>query len=325
MYGFKPWEVKNMLIDTDGGSDDVVAIAMALLDDDYNVDNITCVAGNVNLQTCYNNVCTLLDEMKIKHTNRAAFESDEVGVIPGSYKPLVKDLITADETHGKDGLSGKSIEHETVSSNIEETIRVICDASCHGDRIVCLGPLTNIAIACKWREEAMKRADLWIMGSAGLGEGNVTPYSEYNIFVDPEAAKIVFDTCENIHVIGWDACMKYKYMMFDESDITSFRRSELGTWLVDCNQTLIDLNKERFHTDREYIDFADPVAMGCALQHIANFEKYPVNVDVQNASVVFDVYDLFNYKRFAKVCRGINSDMFKELIHDHIPYFPEVS
>lgn len=310
-----------MLIDTDGGSDDIMAIAMAIKFTEkypkHEITSITCVDGNVSLYQAYCNVRTLLEMM-----NR-----QDIEIVCGSFNPLIRTPVRAYETHGRDGVGdlGLSNNYDDFRCDTKKAALKIAKAAKSGARIVCLGPLTNIAMACKLYPEEMYNADIWFMGTPGFGEGNVTPNVEFNMFQDPEAANIVFTSCYEIHIIGWDMCLGNALFNPEDAKMLS-DSSELGKYLVQINKTLSKMNDIRF--GNETLDLADPVAMAIALYpSIAQFEDCPCIVDtnpgINYGSVVMDKYRLFGIDDLVemnfnshKVCRFLDSRQFKKVVFD---------
>ena len=179
---------RKIIIDTDPGQDDAVAILLALgSPDELEVLGITAVAGNVPLALTEKNariVCELAGRL-------------DIPVFAGADRPLRRTLVTAEHVHGKTGLDGPVLAEPTMplqtvhgADFIIDTLR---DAPSGSVTLVPIGPLTNIAIAFERAPEIIgKVAEIVLMGGAYFEVGNITPAAEFNIFVDPEAADIVF-------------------------------------------------------------------------------------------------------------------------------------
>jgi purine nucleosidase len=176
-----------IIIDTDPGQDDAVAMLLALASPELEVLGITTVAGNVPLALTSRNarmVCELA-----KRT--------DVPVVAGHDAPLDRPLVTAEYVHGKSGIDGAGLPEPTMklapafaSDWLESTI----DAAEPGEITLCtLGPLTNVAATLRRRPDlATKLSGIVMMGGGYFAGGNVTPAAEFNIYVDPTAASIVF-------------------------------------------------------------------------------------------------------------------------------------
>ncbi|MFK7868034.1 MAG: nucleoside hydrolase [Roseobacter sp.] len=179
---------EKIIIDTDPGQDDAVAILLALgSPDDIDVLGITCVAGNVPLALTARNarmVCELADRPDVK-------------VYAGCDAPLGRPLVTAEHVHGKTGLDGPDLPDPTMPLQDQHAVDFIVDtlrAEPAGTVTLCpLGPLTNIAKALQKAPEIAGRIKkIVLMGGAYFEVGNITPAAEFNIYVDPQAADIVF-------------------------------------------------------------------------------------------------------------------------------------
>lgn len=211
---------RKIIIDTDPGQDDAVATLLALASpEDVEVLGITAVAGNVPLALTQKNariVCELAGKPGTK-------------VFAGCDAPLARKLVTAEHVHGKTGLDGPAMADPTMPLQpghgvdfIVETLR----AEAPGTVTLCpLGPLTNIAAALQKAPEIAGRIqEIVLMGGAYFEVGNITPAAEFNIYVDPEAADIVFKSGAPITVMPLDVTHK---ALTTRPRIEAFRR--LGT------------------------------------------------------------------------------------------------
>ncbi|ARE39665.1 Inosine-uridine preferring nucleoside hydrolase [Rhodovulum sp. P5] len=179
---------RKIIIDTDPGQDDAVAILLALTSpDELEVLGITAVAGNVPIALTQKNarmVCELAGRPDMR-------------VFAGCDRPLSRDLITAEHVHGKTGLDGPVLADPQMPLQDRHAVEFIVETlrqEAPGTVTLCpLGPLTNIATAFQMAPEVVpKVAEIVLMGGAYFEVGNITPASEFNIHVDPEAADIVF-------------------------------------------------------------------------------------------------------------------------------------
>ena len=178
---------KKIFIDTDAGTDDAVAIVMALASPSVEVVGISCVGGNATVDQVAQNVLFLCDRM-----NRS------IPVYIGARKPLTRPLKSSDFIHGKDGLGDIGNDnHGRKSSDISavEGLRKSIISHPNELTIVTLGPLTNMAITLQQHPELIPLIKgLHIMGGNYQMPGNITPVSEYNFWVDPEAADLCIKT-----------------------------------------------------------------------------------------------------------------------------------
>jgi purine nucleosidase len=266
--------VRTFLIDTDTASDDAVAIIMALRAPDVRVAAITTVAGNVNVE---------------QSTRNALYTAElctaDVPVYKGADKPLLRPHQSATWFHGKDGLGDHGYpapKRSAAKLHAADAIIETIEANT-GLVIVTLAPLTNLAIAlAKKPSIAEKVARCVVMGGAPCCEGNVTPAAEYNIWVDPEAARVVFRSGLPVELIGWQ--LSRWDAVVNEKEISQIE--ELGTPLakfaVECNSHARKAYKVQ--TGEDGISLPDPVAMCVALDQTIGIEwsKHYVDVEIQS-------------------------------------------
>ncbi len=195
---------RDIIIDTDPGQDDAVAILLALASpEEINVLGITAVAGNVPLDLTARNariVCELASKADVK-------------VYAGCDRPLRRDLVTAEHVHGKTGLDGPDLPDPVMPLQETHAVDFIIDtlrSQPAGTVTLCpLGPLTNIAAAFeKAPDIVLCVQEIVLMGGAYFEVGNITPAAEFNIYVDPQAAEIVFKSGVPLVVMPLDATHK---------------------------------------------------------------------------------------------------------------------
>jgi purine nucleosidase len=195
---------RKIIIDTDPGQDDAVAILLALASPaEIEVLGITCVAGNVPLALTSKNariVCELAGKPDVK-------------VFAGCDRPLGRELVTAEHVHGKTGLDGPTLPDPQMPLQEQHAVDFIIEtlrAEAPGSVTLCpLGPLTNIATALQRAPELAERVqEIVLMGGGYFEGGNITPAAEFNIYVDPQAADIVFRSGIPIVVMPLDVTHK---------------------------------------------------------------------------------------------------------------------
>ena len=194
---------RKIIIDTDPGQDDAVAILLALASPELDVLGITAVAGNVPLPLTQKNAL-IVCELAGKPDTR---------VFAGCDAPIARKLVTAEHVHGKTGLDGPTLpdpEMELADGHAVDFIIDTLRSEPAGTVTLCpLGPLTNIATALtKAPDIADRIQEIVLMGGAYFEVGNITPTAEFNIYVDPEAAKIVFACGAPITVMPLDVTHK---------------------------------------------------------------------------------------------------------------------
>ncbi|WP_420567109.1 nucleoside hydrolase [Thalassovita sp.] len=193
-----------IIIDTDPGQDDAVAILLALASpEEIEVLGITAVAGNVPLE---------LTALNARKVCELAGRPD-VPVYAGCDRPLGRDLVTAEHVHGKTGLDGPVLPDPQMPLQPQHGVDFIIDTLRRepaGSVTLCpLGPLTNIAMAFEKAPDIVTRLrEIVLMGGAYFEVGNITPTAEFNIYVDPQAARIVFRSGVQITVMPLDVTHK---------------------------------------------------------------------------------------------------------------------
>jgi purine nucleosidase len=266
---------RKFLIDTDTASDDAVALMMALNWPDVEVVAITVVAGNIELDQCVRNAL---------YTAEVAGKTD-VPVYRGAEQPLVRKLITGDWFHGSDGMGDNNYPEPQRKPETKHAVQAIIDTvrANPGIELVTLGPLTNIALALRQAPDIVPLVSRCVvMGGAANVVGNVTPAAEFNIWVDPEAAQIVFLSGLPIEMVGWELCRHEANIMVHEMEMILGFDTPLAHLTVGCNRRALESCYEQ---SREAgLGLADPVAMAVALDPTICTRKSKHRVMVETQS-----------------------------------------
>ena len=266
--------MRHFIIDTDTASDDAVALVMALRHPDVQVEAITVVAGNVPLGHGVQNALYTVERC-----------GANTPVFVGIDKPMLRPLETAQFCHGEDGmgdiglpLTGRKPAEGHAVDVLIDTIHKFAGQI----TLVTLGPLTNIAAALV-RDPSIATAveRCVIMGGIGFGYGNIVPAAEYNIWVDPSAAKIVFESGLPIQMVGWD--ISHKHATFTAEQADEFHAvSDLAAFCVDIQKALREFGISYLKQDG--FDLPDPIAMAIALEpDVATVTKH-LHVDIEAQS-----------------------------------------
>lgn len=267
---------RKIIIDTDPGQDDAVAILLALASpDDLDVLALTCVAGNVPLDLTAKNariVCELAG-----HT--------DVPVYAGCDRPLGRKLVTAEHVHGKTGLDGPDLPDPTMPLSEGHAVDFIIDTlRSHetGTVTLCpLGPLTNIATALqKAPDIAEKVQEIVLMGGGYFEGGNITPTAEFNIYVDPQAADIVFKSGIPIVVLPLDVTHK---ALVTQDRNNAFRALDTPVGIAVAQMTDFF---ERFDKEK-YGSAGAPLHDPCVTAYLINpdlFTGRHINVEIETQS-----------------------------------------
>jgi purine nucleosidase len=265
---------RSFLIDTDTASDDAVALIMALRSPAIRVLAITTVAGNVAVQ-----------QSTINALYTAQLCGADVPVFMGADKPLHREHQSAHWFHGRDGLGDhgypaprRAHEKQHASDAIIATIEAN-----PGLVLVTLGPLTNIALALQRNPRiAEKVGRCVVMGGAPCCEGNVTPAAEYNIWCDPEAARIVLRSGLPVELVGWHLCRGLAALNVNDIEYVLSFDTPLSRFTIECNSRAQEAYFEQ--TGEHGISLPDPVAMAIALDPTIVTQQSEHYVDVETSS-----------------------------------------
>jgi inosine-uridine nucleoside N-ribohydrolase len=265
---------RTFLIDTDTASDDAVAIIMALRAPDVRVAAITTVAGNVPVQQSTRNALYTVELC-----------GADVPVYTGAGQPLLRAYQNATWFHGSDGLGEQGYPEPRRAPTPLHAVDAIIETieANPGLVIVTLAPLTNLALAlAKKPEIAAKVGRCVVMGGAPCCEGNVTPAAEYNIWVDPEAARVVMLSGMPIELVGWHLSRGEAVVREDEiTSILGFN-NPLARFAIECNSHARRAYKVQ--TGEDGISLPDPVAMCIALDPtvVTDWSEHYLDVETQS-------------------------------------------
>ena len=312
------------LIDTDTASDDAVALIMALRSTQVSVLAITTVAGNVAVQQAARNALYTVELC-----------GSEVPVFVGAEEPLNRPHLSADWFHGSDGLGDHGYPPpRRAPEKIPALEAIVSTVECHpGIVLVTLGPLTNLALALQLNPGiAANVSRCVVMGGAPCCEGNVTPAAEYNIWCDPEAARIVLRSGLPIELVGWHLCRGDAAL--NPTDIKHVL--SLGTpqarFAIECNSRAQEAYFEQ--TGEHGISLPDPVAMSIALdptivtQHSEHFVDVETSSELTLGMTVVDRLNVAGNDRNravwapvlgggqkAKICWSIDNQRWKQALY----------
>jgi purine nucleosidase len=300
---------KRIIIDTDPGVDDALAFLLALASPEIQLEALTTTQGNVTLEKATRNALSVLELARASH----------IPVASGSAVPLVQPLRASDHVHGESGLGNARLPNPQAQPVPTHAVDYLIDrvlAEPGEIRIFPIGPLTNIAMAIR-KEPRFARAvkELVIMGGAVLEHGNITPQAEFNIYVDPHAAHIVFHSGIPITLIPLDVTHKclllqqhVDRLMLISSPISRFIRDVIEVYIkfsADIGHagcalhdplTLATVIAPELLTMKEYfvdVDISGGVSMGKTFADILNVTKKPANMKIAMNVLGEDFIELF--------------------------------
>ncbi len=290
-----------IIIDTDPGIDDAVAIAIALFSEELDVRLITTVAGNVSLDKVTYNTLRILK-----------FFKKEVPVARGAAEPLILPLLDASNVHGKSGMEGFDFEepddHLLLPEHAVNAMYQVIMESKEPITLVPIAPLTNIALLLKLYPEVKGNIREIVLMGGSAGRGNKGVMSEFNIATDPEAAKIVFDSGLPLVMAGLDVGWKALVLPEDSAKLPQlgevgrmayclfqkYRGGSMKTGLkmYDSCAVAYLLKPEMYQMEETYVDVElnGSMTKGCTLVDLKGYLGKPAN---------------------AKVCMDINQEMFR--------------
>jgi len=305
--------MRKFLIDTDTASDDAVAMCMALRHPDIDVVGFTVVAGNVGLDQAVQNALYTVELC-----------GADTPVIAGAAAPMARDLETAQNVHGQDGMGdiGLDLQGRTPAPGWAPQFIVDTIRENPGEiTLVAIGPLTNLAIALLWAPDIADKVErVVIMGGTGEhGPGNVSPTAEFNFWVDPEAVRVVLRSGMPVELVGWD--ISIASAVITESRRAELRAlsSELADFSMDIQATLQAFAFEE--TRLEGPDFPDPIALAHAIDPTpATTEFLGVDIaigpDPMRGTLIVDHYGFAQIKPNATIVTHYPEDHFFTMLHD---------
>lgn len=301
-----------VIIDCDPGHDDMMAIMLAVVSKDIDLLGVTTVAGNqTGDKTCNNalRILTLINE--------------EIPVARGADKPLLRQLVTAPQFHGQSGLDGAELPEpgiKVLDIDAVDFIINMLEESLEKIVLVPTGPLTNIAMVLLKNPKIKHKIERIVLMGGGMHDSNVTPVAEFNIYVDPEAAKIVFESGVPITMVGLDVTNR-ALMSFEEIDgiianngAISSKVGPLLKFFANANKKIFDLNGAPIHDALTVAAVIDPTVIGTKF----------LNVQVETASeltrgaTVVDIYGATGRSPNVDVALEVDTPKFVRLMLDSI-------
>jgi purine nucleosidase len=307
---------RKIIIDTDPGQDDAVAILLALASpDEIDVVAITAVAGNVPLALTSRNAL-----MMTELAGRV-----DVPVYAGAIRPMVRHLVTAEYVHGKSGIDGADLPDPRTPLAEGHAVDAIIDivmGSEPGEITICgFGPLTNVGLALVRQPELAHRiGEIVLMGGGFFEGGNRTPAAEFNIYVDPHAADVVFRSGIPITMLPLD--VTHKVLTLPDRVA---RFAALGTRAGDAVHGMLDFF-DRYDSEK-YGSDGGPLHDPCVIAYLLAPELFSgrhVNVQIEISSeltmgmTVVDWWGVTGCEPNATVMREVDDSGFFDLLVERI-------
>ncbi len=300
-----------IIIDTDPGQDDAVAILLALASEELEVVGITTVAGNVPLDLTTVNALKMVE----------LAGRPDVPVYAGCSRPMVRDLVTAEHVHGRTGLDGAELPEPAVAAQsqhaVDYLIQTLSAAPAGGITLCTLGPLTNVAMAMVLDPGiAAGIAEIVMMGGGFFEGGNTTPAAEFNVYVDPHAMHVVLHSGIPLTMLPLDVTHR---ALTTNARVTRIRN--LGTPVGEAVAGLLDFFDR--HDTEKYGTDGGPLHDPCVIAYLLRpklFGGRDCRVDVEIGSELtmgmtsVDWWGVTGEEPNCRVIRTVDDDGFYDLL-----------
>lgn len=310
---------RSIIIDCDPGHDDAIALILALASPELKVEAVTTCAGNQTPDKTLRNALRIL----------TLLERQDIPVAGGALKPLLRELVIADNVHGESGLDGPSLPDPDFAPQAENAVELmarILRASPHPVTIVATGPLTNVALLLAGHGALVAKIERIVIMGGAVMLGNWTPAAEFNIFVDPEAADRVFKSGIPITMAGLDVTHQAQVM---DEDIDRIR--QLNNPVAEVVAGLLDFfmlyhRQERWGFQGAPLHDPCTIAWLLAPELFTSIERW-VGIETRGeytqGMTVVDYYQLTGNKPNAEVLMGINRQGFIDLLVERVARYGE--
>ncbi|WP_379163671.1 nucleoside hydrolase [Paenibacillus sp. sgz5001063] len=301
--------LQKVILDVDTGVDDALAIMLAVTSGKFDILGITTVSGNVSLDQATLNTCKILELLGV---------SGQIPVYRGADKPLVRDVVFEHRVHGSDGIGGAlgewTVTKQAEAEAAEDFIIRQVLAQPGEVTLIMTAPLTNLAHALqKCPELVHYTAEVIVMGGVVQGCGNITPTAEYNMYVDPEAAKQVLAAgFPRLTLVGLDVT---RQALLSAEDIHKLRIPAIRDYV----ETSTAGYRKRYY-ERNGVQACalhDPLAVGVALnREWVTVHDYYVDVETRSelcdGQTVCDFQSRLNRPPNVSVCLEVDAPAFLE-------------
>jgi purine nucleosidase len=300
---------KHIIFDTDPGIDDALAILLALASPELSVDGIVTVHGNVSTEQTTENALAILELAGASH----------IPVYKGCDLPLVKESLLSPETHGDKGLGYANLPVPATKPQVKHGSDYLIESIMSHPKevtLVAIGPLTNVALALRKEPRIVENVkEVWVMGGAIQHAGNTTALAEFNTFVDPHAAHVVFHSGMPITLTPLDVTYQ---CIFTADDLNHLLRidSPVTKYIADSTRFYME-----FHDAYQSIQgcvINDPMTLALTfMPEICDYQDLVVDVDISTGVGLGNTFaDFYNYEKKPanmRVALGVRPRMFMEL------------
>ncbi len=300
---------KHIILDSDPGIDDALAILLALASPEIVLDGISTIHGNASTAQVTKNALSILELAKGSH----------IPVYKGCDLPLVKESLLGPETHGDTGLGYANLSAPQVQAQAQHGSDYLIEhiMSHPGEiTLVAIGPLTNVALAIRKEPRIIQHVkEVFVMGGAIKHQGNTTPLAEFNTYVDPHAAHMIFHSGMPITLTPLDVTYECIFLKEDLDRLLKID-SPITKFISDTTRFYME-----FHDEYQKIDgcvINDPMTLALTfMPEICDYQDLYVDVDISTGVGLGNTFaDFYNYDKKApnmKVATGVRPRMFMEL------------
>lgn len=300
---------KHIIFDTDPGIDDSLAILLALASPELVLDGISTIHGNASTKQTTRNALAVLELANASH----------VPVYQGCDLPLVKESLLSPETHGNSGLGYAQLPEPQTKSQGRHGSDFLIESIMSKPRevtLVAIGPLTNLAMAIRKQPRIVENVkEVLIMGGAIQHAGNTTAQAEFNTFVDPHAAHVIFHSGMPITLTPLDVTYQ---CIFTKDDLNQLLKidSPITKFIADATRFYME-----FHNEFQKIEgcvINDPLTLALTfMPEICDYQELVVDVDISTGVGLGNTFaDFYNYEKKPanmRVAVGVRPRMFMEL------------
>ena len=278
---------RRVILDTDPGIDDALAILLALAAPQVELEALTVTFGNCSVDQGVANALSILELAQAAH----------IPVAKGADRPLVQPLLLAPETHGNTGLGYAQLAPPTIKPDPTPAVNLLIEkvmANPDEMTIIAIGPLTNLALAIRIEPRLIQAVkEVFIMGGAIRFDGNTTPLAEFNTYCDPHAAQIVFHSGMPLTLVPLDVTYQ---VVFTPDDVDRLLQidSPLTRFIAESTRFYME-----FHDEYQQINgcvINDPLALAISyMPNLVDTQELYVDVDISGGVSMGNTYaDFYN-------------------------------
>jgi purine nucleosidase len=299
---------RRIILDTDPGIDDALAILLAWASPEIALDAVTVTGGNCALDQGVRNALAVVE-----------LAGADVLVVPGVALPLIRPPFTAPETHGDRGLGNAQLDEPRTAPANEHAVDRIVGTIMAADEpvtLVAVGPLTNVALAIRREPRIAQRVDaVIVMGGAIDVPGNTTPLAEFNVYVDPHAAYIVLHSGMPLTLLPWDITSQVLLTQAHVDTLLQIK-SPITRFIADATSFYMTFHKQYFGYAGCSIN--DPCAVALAFQpDLAEYENVFVDVELDGAksvgNTIADRQGIWQQQPNVRLVRSFRTEAFLHL------------